>query len=189
MKSLVFGLFLALNSHALGFFVEPGIFINLNGGSDVEFDDGTQTVDGVMRNEQLSYALKIGLISGRFEFGIEEEIYNLTAHLDTNGSGGDQAEDLVITYKSFFVGYEFIEKHFLYLAVSNSPYADFEGESFTEEQGAFSLEYAYHIQKEFSFNVKVETATKLESDSSPKKHLSYRNLVFAGFSIPISTAH
>lgn len=128
MKLLALLLLFSFNAHATKLFIEPGVFMNMMDSSTAEFEDGSNHYKGTVRNKDLSYAVKFGLHFGHYEFGIETEVYNYVAHLES--SSGSFTKDMQLTYNSIFFGYEFIPTHFLYLALSNTPYMSAGGKSY-----------------------------------------------------------
>lgn len=174
-------------AQALTLFIEPGVFVNMMDSASAEYKDETGWYDGVIRNGDLSYALKFGLHSGKYEFGIESEVYNFVGHFEGEGEVRDFSKEAQITYNSLFVGYEFVPRQFLYFAVSSHPYMRSGGESYIEKRNIFSLEYSNHIRDWVSLNVKLETASDLENEGEAKREFHFKNLLLVGFSFPLSS--
>tara|TARA_B100001971_G_scaffold84647_1_gene78161 strand:- start:271751 stop:272320 length:570 start_codon:yes stop_codon:yes gene_type:complete len=166
------------------FFIEPGVFMNMYDGAHIEFEDDSGSTSGHIRNSDLSYAIKIGMHHGHFEYGFETEIYDYEAHLDK--SDGHTTENVTITYNGIFVGYEFVKKNFLYFEISLEPYLSAGGKSYHEHKPVFSMEYSRHIKEWVSLNVKLETESEfkvIDSDSNDKVHVG--NMILVGFSFPL----
>ena len=190
-NQFLFVLFLLVssNSYAFNVFIEPGVFVDMFDGESITYDSGTNEYAGTLRNKALSYAMKFGVHHGRMEFGLESELYNLNAHF--NGKNGEEAfsKEVQVTYNSFFIGYEFIEKNILYFSVSHTPFLTSGNESYSEDANVLSLEYAYHIKEWVSVNIKIESTANLEIEGSdPRKEISYKDLILVGFSFPLSSA-
>ncbi len=185
--TLLIALF-TLPTYATDIFIEPGIFTDMFDGETVTYDDGTKEYEGTLRNSDLSYAIKFGLHIGKWEFGLESEIYNFSAHFKGKGNNANFAKDIQVTYNSVFVGYEFYPKNIFYLSISNTPYLYTDNESYEDHASIFSLEYSYHIKDWVSVNVKVENSSHLvNKGSSPEKSFSYRDLILVGFSFPLTS--
>lgn len=184
MKNLIILFILSSQAYASKLFIEPGIFINMMNNANAEYDDGTNSFSGKMRNKDLSYAMKFGMHFGHWEFGIESEIYNYVAHFEDD-TNGDFTKDVQITYNSFFAGYEFIKHHFFYLALSDNPYMSSGNKSYIEHHRVLSLEYSHHIKEWVSFNIKIETASKLEVNGGNEENFKFGNLLLVGFSFPL----
>lgn len=190
MKLLLFLLLFLTKANAFDIFIEPGVFVDMFDSESIRYDNGTEHFSGTLRNRDLSYAMKFGVHYGKFEFGLESEVYSLVAHFKGNGKTEGFSKEIQITYNSFFIGYEFIPKHFFYLSVSNTPYLTSGTESYEEEANVFSIEYSYHLKEWVSVNLKVESASKLENrGSNPLRDFEYKDLVLVGFSFPLSTVN
>lgn len=166
---------------AMEVFIEPSIFVNIQDDASIKYDGDS----GVLRSNDLSYALKFGLHFGHFEFGFENESYNYTAHLN-NSSTGSYTKELQISYNSLFIGYEFIKHHFIYASLSSKPYASFDNKSFVEDHSVFGLEYSYHIKEWVSLNAKIETASELKQSGGAQEKLRFSDLLLIGFSFPLN---
>ena len=189
MKLILISLFFISKSYALDLFIEPGLFVDMFDTETVKYNDGSNEYDGTLRNKSLSYAMKFGVHYGKWEFGLDSEVYSLVAHFKGEGSQEDFSKEVHVTYNSLFVGYEFYPKNILYLSISNTPYLTSGTESYTEHTSVFSMEYSYHLKHWVSVNVKVETAAKLKDKSSTThKTFEYQDLILVGFSFPLSTA-
>lgn len=184
--SFFFGLLYSWSAFSMSLFIEPGVFVNMMNGAEAVYDDGSDEYHGAMRNGDLSYAIKLGLHSGRYEFGVESEVYNLIGHFEGKGGERDFAKEAQITYNSLFIGYEFVPDQFLYLAVSSFPYMSSGGESYIEKSNLLSLEYSNHLKNWVSLNIKFETASELRNEGSPEKEFHFKNLLLVGFSFPLS---
>lgn len=166
------------------FFVEPGVFLNIYDGSSAQFTNSTDETRGVIRNADMSYAIKIGLHHGHFEYGLETEIYDYEAHLKDDS--GDRVEDVKVTYNSAFIGYEFSPKNFIYGSVAFAPYLSSDGKSYLEKHPAFSLEYSRHIKEWVSLNVKMETKADFEvKNSGSNQKIELGEVILIGFSFPL----
>ncbi|MAZ47475.1 MAG: hypothetical protein CME65_02865 [Halobacteriovoraceae bacterium] len=175
-------------SKAYNVFIEPGIFVDMFDGESITYVNGDSEYSGTLRNKALSYAMKFGVHHGRIEFGLESELYNLSAHFN-GGSGGEGfSKEVQVTYNSLFIGYEILEKNILYFSVSHTPFLTSGNESYSEEANVLSLEYAYHIKEWVSVNIKIESTADLKVEgATPRKEISYKDLVLVGFSFPLSS--
>lgn len=178
--TLLFCLISFNNSMAQEVFIEPGIFVNMMDSANIKHDGDT----GVLRSNDLSYALKFGVHYGHYEFGIESEVYNFAAHLKSSDSG-DYSHDMQIAYNSIFFGYEFKERHIFYISLSSRPYVEYDGRSYHEKHPVLSAEYSYHLKDWVSVNAKIETASKLEQSGTSDEYLQFGNLLLIGFSFPL----
>lgn len=183
MKVFIITLLSFLSSaNSAKLFIEPGVFLNMLDSASAEYNNGTTSFNGAMRNDGLSYAIKFGGHFGHWELGVESELYNLAGHFESKT--GDFSKEATITYNSLFLGYQFIPNNYLYFSVSGRPYMRANGDSFTESHNILSLEYSNHIKKWVSLNVKVETPSEFHNKSLNQTY-SFKELLLVGFSFPL----
>lgn len=184
MKVLILALLWVASANATKFFIEPGVFMSMYDNSYVRFEDDDGGESGHLRNTDLSYAIKIGLHSGRYEFGIETELYDYEAHLE--GENGDEVRNIHITYNSVFIGYEFLKDQFIYGAIALEPYLSADNVSYHEYKPILSFEYANHLKEWVSLNVKLETESEFERPSGKNgEAVRVGTMVLVGFSFPL----
>ncbi len=188
MKYLILFFLFYSNAYAWDVFIEPGVFVDMFDGESVSYDDGSHEYSGTLRNKDLSYAMKFGLHNGKWEIGLESEVYNLVAHFEGDGIKENFSKEIQVTYNSFFIGYEFYPKNIIYFSISNTPYLTTGTESYEDDHSIISMEYAYHLKDWVSVNIKIENASKLTNKGgATEKTYKYKDLILVGFSFPLSS--